>query len=170
MKLIIDIPDEVYKAVQNGSYCGSLYEELQSAIPYEPKGDLISREALKKALKSNCDTLCNDKNTNWCEHCCPLNDFEDLIDNAPTIKTFTLADIEEQYRKGLEKGLSEWETERPQGEWIMQRHDLDGCFYTCSNCGRMIRVPLFIDDPEDNETLADYPFCHCGAKMKGGKE
>ena len=61
--------------------------------------------------------------------------------------------------------------ERLQGEWIMQRHDLDGCFYTCSNCGRMIRVPLFIDDPEDNETLADYPFCHCGADMrKGGAE
>ena len=32
--------------------------------------DLISRSALKKALKSNCD-VCNDKNTNWCEHCCP---------------------------------------------------------------------------------------------------
>lgn len=47
--------------------------------------DLISREALKKALKSSCD-LCNDKNTNWCEHCCPLNDFEDLIDNAPTVE------------------------------------------------------------------------------------
>ena len=57
-----------------------------------------------------------------------------------------------------------------QGEWIMQRHDLDGCFYTCSNCGRMIRVSLFIDDTEDNETLADYPYCHCGAKMKGGAE
>lgn len=46
---------------------------------------LIDADALKKALKSNCDTLCNDKNTNWCEHCCPLNDFEDLIDNASTI-------------------------------------------------------------------------------------
>ena len=50
--------------------------------------DLISREALKEALKSNCD-LCNDKNTNWCEHCCPLNDFEDLIDNAPTVEAPT---------------------------------------------------------------------------------
>ena len=40
------------------------------------------------------------------------------IDNAPTIKTYTLADIEKQYRKGLEKGLSEWETERPTGVWI----------------------------------------------------
>ena len=46
---------------------------------------LIDADELKKALKSNCDTLCNDKNTIGCEHCCPLNDFEDLIDNAPTI-------------------------------------------------------------------------------------
>ncbi len=68
-------------------------------------------------------------------------------------------------------GFNDVLSERPTGEWIMQRHDLDGCFYTCSNCGQMIRVPLFIDDPEDNETLADYPFCHCGADMrKGSKE
>ena len=60
--------------------------------------------------------------------------------------------------------------EKPKGEWIMQRHDLDGCFYTCSNCGRMIRIPLFIDDPEDNETLTDYPFCHCGADMRKENE
>ena len=86
-----------------------------------------------------------------------------LIDNAPTVEIPCNQIIWEQ---GYECGKNE----RPQGEWIMQRHDLDGCFYTCSNCGRMIRVPLFIDDPEDNETLSHYPFCHCGAKMKGGAE
>lgn len=46
---------------------------------------LIDADALKKALHSNCD-LCHDKNTNWCENCCPHNDFEDLIDNAPTVE------------------------------------------------------------------------------------
>ena len=45
----------------------------------------------------------------------------DIINNAPTIQTFTLADIEEQYRKGLEKGLSEWESERPEGEWEFKK-------------------------------------------------
>ena len=49
--------------------------------------DLISREALKKALKSNCTPeICHDYGTNWCEACCPHNDFEDLIDNAPTVE------------------------------------------------------------------------------------
>lgn len=38
---------------------------------------------------------------------------EDIcIKQAPTIKAFTLADIEEQYRKGLEKGLEEAEPKK----------------------------------------------------------
>ena len=62
---------------------------------------LISREALRKALKSNCD-LCHDKNTNWCEHCCPLNDFEDLIDNAPTVS--------DRYDEGYAQGYIDGST------------------------------------------------------------
>lgn len=55
----------------------------------------IDADALKEALKSNCKPeLCHDYNTAWCESCCPHNDFEDLIDNAPTI------------------------AERPQGEYV----------------------------------------------------
>jgi hypothetical protein len=103
--------------------------------------DLISREALKEALHNFFDGKVIDEPTYI------LRDVFCCIDNATAV-----------------------EPTRPQGKWIMQRHDLDGCFYTCSICGRMIRVPLFIDDPEDNETLADYPFCHCGAEMKGGAE
>ena len=30
--------------------------------------------------------------------------------------------------------------------------------YTCSKCGRIITI-------SPNETLDDYPYCHCGAKM-----
>ena len=92
------------------------YEAIDTAIKAleeRPQGDLISREELKKALKSNCD-LCHDKNTNWCEHCCPLNDFEDLIDNAPTV------DIKDQiagaYNEGYMCGSREAEKARPQGE------------------------------------------------------
>ena len=50
MDLIIRISDEVYKTVQDGSYCGSLYEELKAAIPYNPSGDLLNRiEELQNA-------------------------------------------------------------------------------------------------------------------------
>ena len=66
-------------------------EELIKALDYDRHqyeqgfrdGQKSIKEALKKALHSNCD-LCHDKNTNWCEHCCPHNDFEDLIDEAMT--------------------------------------------------------------------------------------
>jgi len=93
-------------------------------------------------LKSNCDNGFSQYKQGW-------NDAIDaIIDNAPTVKTFTLEDIEEQYRKGLEKGLSEWETERPQGEWKLHR-----MIYYCSECSRGV---------ENQEN-----FCpNCGADMR----
>ena len=42
MDLIIKIPDEVYKTVQDGSYCGSLYEELKAARPYDKVIDEVT--------------------------------------------------------------------------------------------------------------------------------
>lgn len=102
--------------------------------------DLISRSELKKALKSNCDTLCNDKNTSWCEHCCPLNDFEDLIDNAPTV---------------VNKNLT---TERPQGEWY---HSCEKG-WECSQCHEVVKeMPTAMRKANCN-------FCpNCGADMRG---
>lgn len=156
--------------------------------------DLISRSALKKALKSNCDTLCPDKNTNWCEHCCPLNDFEDLIDNAPTV----VVDCKncDGYEAGYSAGMRD--TERPQGEifsmeivagkcpidangdcplrpkgkWIKEDDEHLKGWYRCSVCGR--RVEDLTDDVVihagcEDYTIADiYPYCHCGADMRGG--
>lgn len=49
-----------------------------------------------------------------------------FVETAPTIKTFTLADIEEQYRKGLEKGLEKWEYLK---EHITDMRDADGESY-----------------------------------------
>jgi len=93
-----------------------------------------------------------------------------IIDNAPTIRTFTLADIEEQYLKGLEKGLSEWETERPQGEWIVTAEDNDGvhriCCPFCSyEKGSNNTDPIVV-------TFTNFPkFCeNCGADMRGEEE
>ena len=83
------------------------------------------------------------------------NRVRDLIDNAPTIKTFTLEDIEEQYRKGLEKGLSEWETERPTGKWIYHKGLSES--RECSVCG------VWLD-----WSLVRNSFCpNCGADMRG---
>ena len=37
MKLVIDIPKEVYKCVMDGTYCGTLYEYLKNGVPVEPE-------------------------------------------------------------------------------------------------------------------------------------
>lgn len=43
MKLIIDIPDEMYQNVLNGTYCGTLYKELKNGIPQETVTEFADR-------------------------------------------------------------------------------------------------------------------------------
>ncbi len=47
---------------------------------------------------------------------------------------------------------------RPKGEWIYKYSLGDSKYFVCSKCNRSIEI-------EDLQTLKDYPFCHCGAKM-----
>jgi len=86
------------------------------------------------------------------------------IDNAPTVEqeVFISAGDYNVFLEGYKQGKKDFA--RPRGEWIMQLHNCDGEFYTCSVCGRMIRVSPYV---EDNETLKDFPYCHCGAEMRG---
>ena len=51
------------------------------------------------------------------------------------------------------------------GEWIGIKTscNIGHKFYYCSKCNREI-------DLIEGESLKDYPFCHCGADMKGGAE
>lgn len=51
MKLIIDIPEKIITAIQNGQdYRYDIHTVIAQGKPYDTTGDLISREALKKAL------------------------------------------------------------------------------------------------------------------------
>lgn len=66
---------------------------------------------------------------------------------------------------------SEWQFEffkrmvekvRPTGKWeeiATNPPFLDHRFYICSECGREIDVII------PDESLDDYPYCHCGARM-----
>ena len=120
--------------------------------------DLISREALKKALKSNCD-VCNDKNTNWCEHCCSLNDFEDLIDNAPAVEDDGIQElIKENFNIGYEMAKNKYAI--PQGEWIYE-----GMYKRCNCCNCLCFHTI-------EEKIEGYlNFCpNCGADMRKDEE
>lgn len=106
-------------------------------------GDLISRSALKKSIKSYADDQYAENEY--------LGEYAimNIIDNAPTLEyTF-----EEAFQKTIcENKL--YCPARPKGEWIFR----SGGYYKCSNCGEVER--------------AEKKYCpNCGAKMrKGGAE
>jgi hypothetical protein len=52
--------------------------------------------------------------------------------------------------------------ERPQGEWLEVTKGIDSNTYKCPFCGRLINC--------DKPRLKLYPFCHCGADMRGDEE
>ena len=56
------------------------------------------------------------------------------------------------------------EQEHPKGKWIkIDSYDRRDHFYACSECGRLINIIC-------NAHLEDYPFCHCGADMRGEQD
>ena len=182
MDLIIKIPDEVYKTVQDGSYCGSLYEELLAAIPYNPSGDLISREDLRKEVTEKVNFTTVDGHIAY-------DKMLKLIDNAPTVPQVTVfaEDADEKaiedmkaelqnviearpneqiaWEQGYEAGLAQGKAEtRPKGEWTVTKlqHGED---VTCPFCNARPTKSEYGYYLRDN-------FCHeCGADMrKGGTE
>ena len=45
MKIVIDIPEEVYKCVMDGTYCGTLYDELKNGTPLPDGAEILTKEA-----------------------------------------------------------------------------------------------------------------------------
>ena len=59
--------------------------------------------------------------------------------------------------KSCEMSIEALSEQRAKGKWIIV-DDTEKFIAKCSICGRI----------EDSRMVKDYPFCHCGAKMKGG--
>ena len=49
-------------------------------------------------------------------------------------------------------------------EWIMEEKGIITTKYRCSKCNRVVW------DDTGYDVAKDYPYCHCGAKMKGGED
>lgn len=81
-----------------------------------------------------------------------------LIDNAPTVP---LPNFKKGYKQAIIDGKTNYS--RPQGEWIHDGINVEGMdLYRCSICNRSIVTW--------SSRIDEYPYCHCGAKMKGGAE
>lgn len=97
MKLIIDIPENVIEGAKSSPnyyptyHFEKIWRAIANGIPYEPKGDLISREALKK-----CARIVFDKDLGRLR----VVDVSD-IDNAPTVSPYKA--IHDELHKGEEE-------------------------------------------------------------------
>lgn len=110
MKLIIDIDENVFtRLFDNGTEGISVEDRIEvgkairKGTPVSTEGDLISREALKKALKEIFDTV----------EVVLFDDIIATIDNAPTVEVGYLTNCANCER--VEKIRA---NARPQGEWV----------------------------------------------------
>ena len=66
IELVIKIPEKMYESVMDGTYCGTLYQELKNGTPL-PKGHgrliILSEDAVKREqtfLGSSCQSWIGD--------------------------------------------------------------------------------------------------------------
>ena len=124
--------------------------------------DLISREALKKALK---DAHINMKLTfDIATFNCVMN----TIDNAPTVETSKIEykAYNDGFKDGVDQGIKL--SERPQGKWIYHRAQGEFLPYMeCDNCHEEFLLNML----RPAEFRKVNRFCsNCGADMReGGK-
>ena len=149
VRLIIEIDKEVYKNVKDKKFFISPWVDtaIKNGIPYNPSGDLISREALKETLKNR---HYNYKSWNQL-----FSAVMETIDNAPTVPQINIfcENADETATADLKAELqSVLDSERQKGKW---KKDNIGIY--CSICKCHIDV--------------ESPFCPlCGADMRGGAE
>ena len=86
---------------------------------------------------------------------------EEICKNCPTAERITGENLLGAMALGFSYGM---EADRPQGEWI--EIGTISHSYKCSVCGRT----LFHITVGKNHVAKYYPYCHCGAKMKGADE
>lgn len=119
---------------------------------------MTRREAIKKYIipalnrtwnENKCKEILEALEQEPCGDCVSRDAVIDIIHttcSVPSIKTQV-------------KALPPVTSARKCGMWIKSEgYDKRDDFYTCSECGRTINVIC-------GETLADYPYCHCGSKM-----
>lgn len=64
--------------------------------------------------------------------------------------------------KETERILDALDKAEKTAEWIKIGKGIKVTEYKCSACGRVVR------DDTDYDVTADYPYCHCGCRMKEG--
>ena len=160
MKLIIDIPDSILETIDDDRVISReqlmvLQKHIANGTPIT-EGDLISRSALKAAVKTKLTS----------GEYYPYH-FIKLIDNAPTVEAIKQCKYckhcgNEDYCSNCHSDHSLFEYyERPKGEWIFKNGK-----YRCSHCGEKA-IYRFSGSCSITQTELLTDFCwKCGADMR----
>jgi len=178
MKLIIDIPETVVTAIQNGEdYRYDIHTAIAQGIPYEerPQGDLISREALKIEIEKQI-AYCDDKSKHqsdmkellrYSNTSYGLRLAHNYVDNTPTISP-DMAQV-----LAYESGKAS--AERPTGKWKLIKDKSKNINAECPFCKFAIKGIAYNYEIWEIKQLiknGDFDFefpnyCeHCGADMR----
>ena len=153
MKLIVEITDDNWKAIQDGTWCGS--EEIAKGTPLEPCSDAISRSDVINSIEP---WLLSGE---W-RYLNATAYLKKRIMRLPSVHAET-QDMEEYsdklWKLAYERGKREAEPRT--GHWIFCKGDGRACVdgHICSVCKTSYhtQVPYF----------AEYKYCpNCGAKME----
>lgn len=116
MKRIIEIPDEVVKAIQNGEdYRYDIHTVIAQSKPYDDSGDHISRSEIRKAIEE----LPN-ANPSY-SHTCDVverDEVFEIIDNAQAVEITEEQAINKLHETGWLIEHDKEMTTRPQGDCI----------------------------------------------------
>ena len=162
MKMIIDIPFKVYeehrKGIQSVENDCIISNAIDEAEPYVGTGDLISRDEVKKELIARIEYLHDPEDIK--DH------VKGCLDTAHIVPAYSFAQVRELFQTSMELADEVEKLKRPQGAWkFLSSYTNSGIWkYECPLCKRTV-------DAKGNEKVEEkYPFCHCGADMRGGVE
>lgn len=153
MKLIIECTEQTYSECKKISGLSETAYVIAHGTPYNPTGDLISREALKEAIEEVEDNYDGYEPNDLGKF---MSKVYDLIDNAQTV------DLWQMRQEATENALKKAEAlyGRTKGEWEVVHTATGEVKCKCNQCQHYIKIG---DDKN---------FCpNCGADMrKGGAE
>lgn len=164
LKWKVEYAKEIGESYIDCVYVEALDLAIKALENQTTEGDCISRRVVKGLIsgKSIPIKFEEEKRGEWkYSSGVLLSDAYKAIDTAPPVSQVTVftENADEQAVADMKAELQNVIESRPKGEWIDVGTTIEGIpIYSCSICHREIYT----------YSLVGFPFCHCGADMRGG--
>lgn len=146
--------DEVIERFKHNAECLRVNDSIEACLYFRQLAEWL--EELKTLKREPCTDAVSREEA--------LKEMQKYHDDCAKTSVYTRLGFETAMN--VVRELPPVTPERPKGEWKseLKLYGEGKDKYECSICHRTIKV----DSP--HERLCDYPFCHCGAEMRGVSE